>query len=159
MRTGDNEWDRNLYRHPSREGLFAQEDYIMQHDVYSLGVCLLELGLWESFVCYEKEVGDATGEKKRLSTGLGLSLDSFQFQTEESILSPKVKAHLVDLARRRLPSRMGDKYTSVVITCLTCLDPGNEDFGDDEEMRDDDGVLVGVRFIEKVLLKLDEIAL
>lgn len=159
MRTGDDEWDRNLYRHPSRQGLLAQEDYIMQHDVYSLGVCLLELGLWESFVCCESDIGDQTGEKKRPSASLGLGLDSFQFQDEGSTLSAKIKTRLVDVARTKLPSRMGDKYTSVVVTCLTCLDPGNEDFGDDEEMRDEDGILVGVRFIEKVLLKLEEIAL
>ena len=27
----------------------------MQHDIYSLGVCLLEIGLWESFVEYSQE--------------------------------------------------------------------------------------------------------
>ena len=27
----------------------------MQHDIYSLGVCLLEIGLWRSFVYYEGE--------------------------------------------------------------------------------------------------------
>ncbi|KAH8121631.1 hypothetical protein ACSS6W_003104 [Trichoderma asperelloides] len=159
MRAGDDEWDRNLYRYPSRQGLLAQEDYIMQHDVYSLGVCLLELGLWESFVCCESDTGDQRGEKKRPSASLGLELDSFQSQEEGSVLSAKIKTRLVDLARTKLPSRMGDKYTSVVVTCLTCLDPGNKDFGDDEDMRDDDGILVGVRFIEKVLLKLEEIAL
>ncbi|UKZ46567.1 hypothetical protein TrVGV298_000772 [Trichoderma virens] len=159
MRTGDEEWDRNLYRHPSRQGLSAQEDYIMQHDVYSLGVCLLELGLWESFVSYDRDVGDAKHENKQPSASLGLGLDNLQFQAEGSAVSSKIKNHLVNLARLKLPSRMGDKYTSVVVTCLTCLDQGNEDFGDDEEMRDDDGILVGVRFIEKVLLKVNEIAL
>ncbi|UKZ73156.1 hypothetical protein TrVFT333_000797 [Trichoderma virens FT-333] len=159
MRTGDEEWDRNLYRHPSRQGLSAQEDYIMQHDVYSLGVCLLELGLWESFVSYDGDVGDAKHENKQPSASLGLGLDNFQFQAEGSAVSSKIKDHLVNLARFKLPSRMGDKYTSVVVTCLTCLDQGNEDFGDDEEMRDDDGILVGVRFIKKVLLRINEIAL
>ena len=27
----------------------------MQHDVYSLGVCLLEIGLWRSFVAYSSD--------------------------------------------------------------------------------------------------------
>ena len=45
LRTRDAAWDRNLYRHPSRHGVFAQDTYRMQHDVYSLGVCLLEQGL------------------------------------------------------------------------------------------------------------------
>lgn len=38
-------WERNVYRHPSRQGLRPQEYYTMQHDIYSLGVCLLEIGL------------------------------------------------------------------------------------------------------------------
>jgi hypothetical protein len=62
----------------------------------------------------------------------------------------RVKDTLVDLARQRLPSRVGDKYTEVVVTCLTCLDDSNTDFGDNSEFEDADGVLIGVRFIEKV---------
>jgi hypothetical protein len=45
---------------------------------------------------------------------------------------------------------MGDKYTDIVVTCLTCLDESNTDFGDDSEFEDADGVLIGVRYIEKV---------
>ena len=61
-----------------------------------------------------------------------------------------VKDCLVDLAQQRLPCRMGDKYTEIMVTCLTCLDESNPDFGDSREFEDSDGVLVGVRFIEKV---------
>jgi hypothetical protein len=50
--TGDSNWERDLYRHPTRQGLCLQETYKMQHDIYSLGVCLLEIGAYEihSFV-------------------------------------------------------------------------------------------------------------
>lgn len=50
---GDSHWERNLYRHPKRQGEYPEEEYQMQHDIYSLGVCLLEIGLWQSFVYYE----------------------------------------------------------------------------------------------------------
>lgn len=40
-------------------------------------------------------------------------------------------------------------YTSVVLSCLTCLDRDNHAFGDESEFIDEDGVLVGVRYIEK----------
>jgi hypothetical protein len=70
----------------------------------------------------------------------------------------KVKEYLVALARERLPGRMGDRYTTVVLHCLTCLDKDNTIF-DGETMRDEDGVVVGVRFIEKVQLALGEISL
>ena len=49
-RVGDAAWDRNLYRHPDRQGVHPEEDYETQHDIYSLGVCLLEIGLWDSLV-------------------------------------------------------------------------------------------------------------
>lgn len=47
---GDLEWERNLYRHPVRQGLWSEEAFIMQHDIYSLGVCLIEIALWQSFI-------------------------------------------------------------------------------------------------------------
>ncbi|TDZ99564.1 hypothetical protein C8034_v000156 [Colletotrichum sidae] len=156
MRVGDDAWERNLYRHPTRQGVQAQDVYVMQHDVYSLGVCLLELGLWESFVEYK-----ARGNKSTVVTipgrCLGLNLDDFAFQPGNT-QTARVKTELTRLAKSQLPFRMGDRYTSVVITCLTCLDPDNEDFGG-EDMQDDDGILVGVRFIEKVLVRLGEISL
>lgn len=168
LRTGDAAWDRNLYRHPSRQGIFAQDTYSMQHDVYSLGVCLLELGFWKSFVLYERpepkhedgEDGGSDANWKPLpSDVLGLGVEDFAFMGNQAMQSsPRIKDHLVGMARSRLPMCMGDKYTAVVVTCLTCLDPGNEDFGDEEDMKDDDGILIGVRFIEKVLLKLSEIS-
>ena len=48
-RLGDTTWELNLYRHPRRQGDRPEEAYVMQHDIYSLGVCLLEIGLWQSF--------------------------------------------------------------------------------------------------------------
>ncbi|KAL3302224.1 het-s domain protein [Colletotrichum asianum] len=157
LKVGDDAWARNLYRHPTRQGIQAQEAYIMQHDVYSLGVCLLELGLWDSFVEYNSDAGEARS-KKVPGMGLGLSLTDFKFQPDNIEQTQKIKNQLVSLAEARLPAQTGDKYASVVITCLTCLDEHSDDFGGDD-MQDEDGILVGVRFIEKVLMKLGEISL
>lgn len=52
---------------------------------------------------------------------------------------------------------MGDKYTNVVMAWLICLNSDNEDFGEEREMLDEGRVLVGVWFIEKVLIRLGEI--
>ena len=65
-------------------------------------------------------------------------------------IPPAIKKMLLDIAKRKLPGCMGDRYTEVVVTCLTCLDEDNPDFGDPSDFEDDDGVLVGVRYIEKV---------
>ena len=141
-RSGDCIWQKDLYRHPRRQGLKPEEDYTMQHDIYSLGVCLLEIGLWESFVVYHDEGSDPSP-----STVLTVLNDPEKDEIKKAYL---VKDALVDLAKQRLPSRIGDKYTEIVVTCLTCLDESNTDFGDSSEFEDADGVLIGVRFIEKV---------
>jgi hypothetical protein len=74
---------------------------------------------------------------------------------EEFKKASLLKDSLVDLAREKLPSRMGDKYTGVVVNCLTCLDEGNIDFGDQSEFEDADGISIGVRYIEKVSLAME----
>lgn len=139
-RSGDLTWEKNLYRHPHRQGLNPEEIYTMQHDIYSLGVCLLEVGLWKSFVLYEDDVTVPVP-----ATALEVALDGAEFRKPFLM-----KEHLVALAKRDLPKRMGERYKEIVINCLTCLDQDNTDFGDQSEFKDGDGVLVGVRYIEKV---------
>jgi hypothetical protein len=137
---GDSAWEKNLYRHPHRQGVNPEETYVMQHDIYSLGVCLLEIGMWESFVLYKN---DTTAPVP--APGLGFALGDTEFSRPVLI-----KEHLVALAKRDLPKGMGERYEEIVVNCLTCLDQDNADFGDQSEFEDMDGVLVGVRYIEKV---------
>jgi hypothetical protein len=54
---------------------------------------------------------------------------------------------------------MGDRYADIVETCLTCLDPDNADFGNDEAFEDEDGIIVGARYIEKVVLRLSRLTM
>ncbi|KAF2498274.1 hypothetical protein BU16DRAFT_481068, partial [Lophium mytilinum] len=143
MRFGDCVWYKDIYRHPRRQGLKPEDEYIMQHDIYSLGVCLLEIGLWDTFVVYQDEETTDPAPSRLLSV--------LQDQEEDEVKKATlVKDALVELATQMLPSRMGDKYTEIVVTCLTCLDETNADFGDDSEFEDEDGVTIGVRYIEKV---------
>ena len=114
----------------------------MQHDIYSLGVCLLEIGIWDSFVLFEA---------KRAAASKVLPKDVEKNEKAYGV-AEKVKECLVELALDKLPSKMGDKYTEVVVNCLTCLDEDNVDFGDPSEFQDEDSVHIGVRYIEKVRL-------
>jgi serine/threonine protein kinase len=139
-RSGDEQGEKNLYRHPTRQGSTPQEDYVMQHDIYSLGVCLLEIGLWDSLLRYEQEHDVYVASAGEILPAHALTKDGVQ----------TVKGVLIGLARELLPSKVGNKYAEIVATCLTCLDKGNVDFGDESEFADEDGVLVGVRFIQKV---------
>ncbi|KAK6529137.1 hypothetical protein TWF694_004350 [Orbilia ellipsospora] len=148
-RLGDSILERNIYRHPERQGPNPQEYFIMQHDIYSLGVCLLEIGLWVSL--------------PDTLAGIGIrSLGEPPAYTEKdypphSPIRDSVQSQLLKQARESLPRKMGSNYAKVVETCLTCLDPSNEDFGDEAALQDEDGVLVSVRYIEKVLERLESI--
>ncbi|KAI1273865.1 hypothetical protein F5Y07DRAFT_375366 [Xylaria sp. FL0933] len=151
QRLGDNVAERNLYRHPSRQGVSPSSDFFMQHDIYSLGVCLLEIGLWRSFIEY-----DAKGQRMGVSSILGEpATDSKDDLTQ--FLMTTVKSNMVKLARTQLPRYMGTRYSKIVETCLTALDPENSEFSDTTEFEDADGVLVGVRYIEKILHGLDRL--
>ena len=139
LKRGDMSWEANLYRHPDRQGMQPESNYVMQHDIYSLGVCLLEIGLWETFIVYGAD---------------SKTTPSFHIDCGDTIPTPlAVKGRLVSVAKKTLPSRMGNLYTQVVVNCLTCLDPENEDFGDETQFEDSDGILIAVKYIEKVMMK------
>ncbi|KAK7910616.1 hypothetical protein PG985_013097 [Apiospora marii] len=175
LRKGDADWHKDLYRHPTRQGLNPEASYVMQHDIYSLGLCLLELGLSASLVSYSSP--DQRPEPGpllvQIEGGYGDGsvagvVDSSQTTDEnddhQDMLPPgmrkayRIKDSMLSLAKTRLSRRMGPRYSAVVATCLTCLDVDNDDFGDESEMADEDGIIVGVRFIEKIIAKLNDIA-
>ncbi|XDG04571.1 hypothetical protein ABKA04_004186 [Annulohypoxylon sp. FPYF3050] len=148
---GDNALEKNLYRHPERQGVVPRNKFRMQHDIYSLGVCLLEIGLWQSFIQYDHQ-----NEKSKISEEFKVLCD-VPGENMARFLLLSVKDRLVELARSKLREQMGDQYSRIVETCLTCLDPDNTDFGDPREFGDEDEIRVGVRYIEKVLQRLDSL--
>ncbi|KAI0873146.1 hypothetical protein GGS24DRAFT_464971 [Hypoxylon argillaceum] len=152
---GDSAWHRNLYRHPQRQGAFVLERYIMQHDIYSLGVCLLEIGLWRSFVWYPAEDDNATPVP---GWALGFSCSDSDFEAVQATGQQQIKDQLVALARRDLPPRAGDTYTDIVVACLTCLDPDNGTFSAKKGLTDEDGITVGVKFVEHILSSIIDIS-
>ncbi|KAL3470171.1 hypothetical protein BJX99DRAFT_264491 [Aspergillus californicus] len=163
MMAGDMSWERNVYRHPLRQGDDPADRYRMQHDIYSLGVCLLEIGMWESFVEYSEIEGSPDSKPQ---TKLGKSYYRFRTWINEhksqgtatflDSVAFKLKEYLVELARTKLPPRMGEKYARVVVSCLTCLDGDNEDFFEFSEDDSDDAV--ALEFIETVMKLLDGIS-
>lgn len=115
----------------------------MKHDIYSLGVCLLDIGLWSSFVLY-----GFNERPKRPQTYDIRVKDSFNV-----IEAEHTKTCLLALATQELVARMGTRYARVVESCLTCLFLGNEGFGDKDEIRED-GNVIAVKYIEKVYLHI-----
>jgi len=91
------DWRNEIYRHPERQaaelGIDPEVYYKPYHDVYSLGVVLLELELWERLdATYEAQLKRATANQRR--------------------------DRLVDRASRHLPSKIGSTFSRIVRGCL-----------------------------------------
>lgn len=87
-------FDIAVYCHPERQGLPSKQ-HRKRHDLYSLGVVLLEIGLW-------RPMSDLFPTSKRIR------------------LTPaEMKDTLLRNARARLAHYMGTSYARAVITCLT----------------------------------------
>ena len=146
---GDMAWERNLYRHPARQDIRPEEVYELRHDVYSLGVCLLEIGIWQSLVL--------PGE--HATPGQLLHIDEQLRMSNRLQAAKEIKGVLIAMAKSLLPSLMGLSYTEIVLSCLTCLDPDATNlFANGKDLYDEDDILVGVVFIEKILTKVESIS-
>lgn len=139
---GDNAWEQDIYRHPTRQGHHPEEVYNMQHDIYSLGVCLLEIALWKSFVSW-----DASGKHAH-----PLMTPESERLLKSNTTPSDTKDKLVKMAREVIPKRLGTRYTEVTISCLKCLDHGD---GDNSELLAEDNIPVGSSYIERVSLLIN----
>ncbi|KAK4205083.1 hypothetical protein QBC40DRAFT_65783 [Triangularia verruculosa] len=79
----------NVYRHPDRQGT-VQRGHLVKHDVYSLGVVLLEIGLWQSVL---KIVPRSTSGEE-------------------------IRSLLMEQCQGRLAHFVGKSYQGVVVCCL-----------------------------------------
>ncbi|KAM0452900.1 hypothetical protein ACHAO4_005319 [Trichoderma viride] len=94
--------EANLYRHPERQGK-PKRQFSRIHDIYALGVVLLEIGLWRTVSqLFDRQIREIrqTAETKLLK-------------------ARDVTATLTGLAKKELPKEMGERYASAVLACLT----------------------------------------
>ena len=126
----------------------------MQHDIYSLGVVLLEIGLWTSFALEDPECDSNLPTPSNILEPVKLDL------LYPLSAAAEKKQRLEYLAAHELPSRLGRRYADIVLLCLQCLDAGDGTVENEKMLgawTDQDGVVIGVRFIENVLTKMQEI--
>jgi hypothetical protein len=135
------EWEKNIYLHPDRHRMSQGDEFTMRHDIYSLGVVLLEIALWDTFTNAEKGAGRYLWEKRDGSQVL---------RTPQGL-----KARYLEIARSHAHRVFGDKYRDVVISCLEGLE--------DEEkggiLDDQDGIVVGSAYMSQIMTKLEGISL
>jgi len=135
------EWKKNIYLHPDRHRMAQGDEFTMRHDIYSLGVVLLEVSLWDTFTNKETGIGKYLWEKRDNGRVL---------RTPEGL-----QERYLEIARSQVPRVFGDKYRDVVISCL-------EGLRDEEEgglLDDQDGIIVGSAYISQIMTKLEEISL
>ncbi|KAL8878254.1 MAG: hypothetical protein Q9198_003895 [Flavoplaca austrocitrina] len=94
----DFDLQRNIYRHPERWD-YPKESFSKIHDIYSLGVVLLEIGLWEPIINFDGKKG---GESLK----------------EHYPNAHATKDRLVRHATKRLGFYAGEKYQELVLKCL-----------------------------------------
>ena len=137
-----------LYRHPDRQRAdMPPEYYLMQHDIYSLGVILLEIGYWLSFVRYEADRATPLIRSELLGI-------------LEKATPVEIKRRFVELSlNSELANRTSTEYAKVVHNCLTCLDSENAHFSDINRFTDKNRVLERVKYIEEVMEMLNFVAL
>ncbi|KAF2260526.1 hypothetical protein CC78DRAFT_547431 [Lojkania enalia] len=153
------QWTEDIYRHPERQGIQVQQKYNLGHDIYSLGVCLLEVGLWDPLV--RTRTADGNPQVSDLFKRVA-NLDSSE--APETLLEQKlkctlqVKETLLGLAQRELPPRVGLGYTRLVVACLKCLDTPSG-FGAEIDFRKLNTTEAGIAFKELVLVSFPDVLL
>ncbi|KAF6788439.1 hypothetical protein CMUS01_16404 [Colletotrichum musicola] len=104
--TADNDLARNVYRHPHRQGSRPNVRFDKTHDLYSLGVVLLEIGVWQTAL----SMRNARMKQEGITSSRTIGPVREIFETETS---------------QRLAHTMGPAYKKAV---RYCLDGTFEDF-------------------------------
>ena len=140
-------WEEDIYKHPLRQMIGPipcgpVTRYNMGHDIYSLGVCLLEIGLWEPLIVKCNSDLNTQASKclshrfAQKAVDLGCMEESQKGSSKRVLDRKDVQKVIIAMAQDYLPLEMGPLYTEVVLSCLNCLENGlgdsRKDFQDHE---------------------------
>lgn len=162
-RAGQNLWWKGIYCHPKRQMEVAQEEYNMGHDIYSLGVCMLEVLNWKPLVVFEGERPEVSSMFKEHAASLGIldenriKLHNRGFKSESEMFTADpfgVQKTLQSLARKELPPVAGTRLSNLVVSCLSALEGGFPNLSFDQHSR----VQTGMNFVFAVKMALAQIS-
>ncbi|MCJ1359232.1 MAG: hypothetical protein MMC33_009232 [Icmadophila ericetorum] len=156
----ERKWWRAIYQHPNRQITLTEDEYTMGHDIYSLGVCMLEALLWKPLVQFADGAQPTANPvfvehvvTLKLIDGSAGSLQSFLDDPKETTDIQKV---LLSMAKELLPPMVGQKLTLLVISCLTCLENGFEGLSFQVGT---DRIRVGMNYVMAVKTSLAKISI
>ncbi|KAF5001050.1 hypothetical protein FDECE_11065 [Fusarium decemcellulare] len=157
---GDVTLQRKIYQHPERQLPTAEREYSMAHDVYSLGVCMLEVLRWESVL---------RPSLPFVSQAFINTFNNLEFQPNDkdpgdlyTKFPNKNKAVLLSMCDEFIPCEAGTKMARIVRDFLTCLD-GNGHQDSDEDLsqyvlsNETDRIRVAMNFVDTALEDLRNI--
>ncbi len=142
---------RGIYFHPREQAETRSAPYFMISDIYSLGVCLLEIALWRSLfvVCDGQKdyvQDNSSGFEKLVDSYYGKEIQKAHAKKEE----------LIRIAEAEIPRTMGNTFAEVVVACLRAGE-ADSPFADRVELksgRDLSYKYVSVKYLKLVLRKL-----
>ncbi|KAI9745950.1 MAG: hypothetical protein M1818_000631 [Claussenomyces sp. TS43310] len=156
-------WEQDLYSHPSRQGQPIAK-YTMAHDIYSIGVILLEIGLWRSLIVWNEGIRDFIIDEDVLEGGTAIFR---RMKEKKPKAGEELKGLYERLAEQELPCVMGERFSRVVLRCLNSVEEGfGEDSAEVQNNREDIGgkkreaqeaERVGLKYIKTVLEYFEDI--
>lgn len=137
-RLGESTVEKAIYQHPNRraEGGSAKEDYSIGHDIYSLGVCMLELLTWDPLIrpgqtvfsppvlsnTYQQTFKDLGYQEEIVGTEVDEDDDTSvaQLYTQDA---ERVRSTLIAVAKNCVPRKAGFAMANLICRCLNFWDP------------------------------------
>jgi hypothetical protein len=105
----------------------AEEEYCIGHDIYSLGVCMLEILMWEPLVVNSDEGPTISQSYQKTYHTLGLPPEPSNPRPTTMPWVTRVPKHvhsvLVEMVATYLPFSAGQMMADLVHQWLTCLVP------------------------------------
>lgn len=93
---------------------------IMGTNIYSLGVCLLEISLWELFFAQDKQPSCLYRD-----TVINLGYIKANNNSVTEFTKPQLVPQVLQaLAENEFPQRMSLYIPRLIVSCLTCIDEG-----------------------------------
>jgi hypothetical protein len=124
---GETSIQRKVYQHPERQLVEAEKEYSMAHDLYSLGVCMMEIMTWESLLL-PTDPPSMSAAFVTAFKALGLQEDAREPYTMHA---EQVQQTLVYMCDQHVPIVTGEKMARLIKDFLTCLEY-------DEDVKEDD---------------------
>ncbi|TDL21470.1 hypothetical protein BD410DRAFT_898829 [Rickenella mellea] len=152
-KTFDDNMNILVYHHPRHQIPSRNEDYHMLDDIYSLGIVLMEIGIWRSL--FEREVdwrGIESWEVDRDVVEMYDPSKNTERDMKDRLDAEVIRDKFVDVANTTIRATMGNTYAEVVLTCLRSW--GGE-FGEGEKVCDQSHV--ALKYIELVVDRLSGI--